>query len=69
MPFEIDNDIKKIKYGIISIHIFKYALLGIIFLKLCMDAMVQDSFIGWIFVIAFLIYIYILYNEDFFKPK
>ena len=68
MPFSIDDDVKKIRYDIINNHIYKYAFLGVIFLKLCIDAM-HYSFINWILIIGFLIFIYILYNEDFFKPR
>lgn len=68
MTFDIENEVRNVKYGIIIDYLIKYALLGIIFAKLCSDAITKNSISSWSFVYLFAYLIYLLYRENVLSP-
>ena len=65
MVFLVENDVKKVRNDIAKDYFIRYAILLIVLFKLSLDAWVQNSLTSWIFAIAFLYYIYLIYCENF----
>ena len=68
MPFDIKNDVKKVRNNVIKGYFVKYALLCILFLKFFMDAIYQNSPSAWIFLLTFLYLVYLLYSQKWLAP-
>ena len=64
MPYDIRNDVQKVKNNIIKDYFIKYTVLCILFFKFCIDAIYQNSISGWLFLLIFLYLIYLLYREN-----